>query len=362
MSKTLLESGFLTVDLRSFFKITSNNSTEEIPTAAGAESTSAEDNANGTSSQAPTTLDGWGKELKRRLDANRKLSSEARIPESDIESKFFKEFFNANWDEPCAKQLVLIGEPLRKLLRVVGFNPDINPILAFLRLQYVKNNLLAPGRLNLNTFRAIYNAFVNKTVVDSQFFKENNYNLIYCPDLYKKSPKEMEEYLALQKQMLSPTATEYKANSQIKNRKIFFKVFDEPDINKHIKALSELPIEKTPTAAKATLNSIDLAKAIAKNMGITNTDTTIDVKLSNDEMTALVSKLDTVDKKMAAILALSISTDSTEAKKAIASGKFNNVDMRKVVADAIQIASSMPKGRLAKKDADRLVKTLLSEI
>lgn len=315
-----------------------------------------------TSDQLPAKGDwkAWGELLKSRLAKNSSLSSETQEPEFEIELKFFKTFFEANWNEACAKQLILIGDPLKKILKKIGFDPTTNPVLAFLLLPFVNQGLLQTKLLNVNSFKAIYNAFAKKMVAYSQFEKENTYNIIYCPDLYKKPAKEIEEYLMLQKRVLSPTASVYKADDQIRNRKIFFELFAEPDMNNLIKALSDIDSTKVPIAKNATLNGIERAKALAERLGVIKA--TNEVNLNNKEMSALITKLDTVDKKLAAILALSMSTDSKEAKQAVLSGKFKDVDMHKLVAGAVQIASSISKGKLAEKDADTLVKALLSTI
>ena len=165
----LQESDFLVVDIQSLLQ---NNKTtaEQNDTSPSAE----------TSPEArPTSLEAWGELLEKRLNDNKKLSQEARKPEYEIESKFFNEFFNANWDAACAKQLILLGDTLKKIIRKLGFNEKTNPILAFIRLEVIKK-LLREKKLDINSFKVIIQACVNKEIVDSQFLGGNalKYNII----------------------------------------------------------------------------------------------------------------------------------------------------------------------------------------
>ena len=64
----------------------------------------------------------WGKELKDRLAQNNRLDADSRESEYEVEAKFFEDFFNSGWNTACAKQLISLGEPLKKILKVLGFD------------------------------------------------------------------------------------------------------------------------------------------------------------------------------------------------------------------------------------------------
>ena len=100
----------------------------------------------------------WASLLNDMLEANNKLSPEARIDEQEIESEFFEDYFsNAHqkWNSVCSKQLLSMGEPLRKVLKVLGFDPKVNPILGFLLTDFGVE-LMQEKLLNINTFKYKY--------------------------------------------------------------------------------------------------------------------------------------------------------------------------------------------------------------
>ena len=251
MSEKLFEADFLRVDLRSILS-SRQPATMETETTTDEVSSGAETNDKPGSTvkntAASATITDWGEELKNRLKANRELSREARLPEFEIESKFFKEYFEANWKDPAVvKQLMLLGEPLKKALKVLGFSRKLNPILAFLKTKFAQE-LLKTKLLNINTFKAIYNAVAKRLVADSQFVAENDYNIIYCRDLYTKSPSEMIEYLETQQSILSPTASKYTAKDLLRNRKIFLKVANGPqDPAKYVAFVNKLDATALPS-------------------------------------------------------------------------------------------------------------------
>jgi hypothetical protein len=241
MSEKLLEADFLTVDLKSTF---SRQMSDEGSASDELAATQIEIEAPENSSPQRQTSFDWGKELKNRLESNRKMSSEARQSEYEIETKFFKEFFSANWDPDCAKQLMLMGEPLRKALKVLGFDKRVNPILGFISIKYVQEKLIKTKLLNVNTFKAIYNAVAKKLVADSEFLKANDYNIIYCQDLYKKPLTDIEKYLKAQSTILKTSLDTYTADRQLFNKKVFV----------YIPKVKELDPEKRAKLIKKATN------------------------------------------------------------------------------------------------------------
>ena len=360
MSERLFESDFLAVDLRSILQSANEKSTATTSPEVAADAKSAP-----ASNSLPDNMADCTQILKDRLADNSKLGPEARKPESEIEIEFCKEFFKKFWDPTCAQQLILMGEALRKVLKVVGCDPNKNPLLMFLTQSGVKERLLQTKLLNVDTFKAIYNAVVKKTVAQGQFMRENPYNIIYCPDLYRKTAKEIETYLELQKQILEPSEAglNYDVNTINLNRKTFLTVpsITEPDINKRAAALKKLTSKELPSAVNAKLNSLTTAQAIYKKLSDGSQETKV-TTLASDDITALANKLNTRAKKLAAIMSLSVATNSDEAKAAALSAKFKGVTAEELQKATLEIAPIMPKGQLSKSSVNVLVSTLLSQI
>lgn len=354
----LLESDFLTVDLGSMFK----NRTDAEANSQAAES---ESEINNNEHQ----ITDWGKELENRLEANNKLSVEARESEYDIETKFFEEYFNANWKDPAvAKQLMLMGEPLKKAIKVLEFDKTINPILAFISNDYVIDVLIKTKLLNASTFKAIYNAVAQKLVAHSQFFTANDYNVIYYPGLYRKSASEMLEYLKLQNSILSSTANKYTKPALVLNKKVFLHLSEEKNFSKllaEIKAKDVRVLVQLKDKNKLInikLNDIALAKQLKVALSKSNTQKQSETNLTISSKKELVQEFNTPAKKLAAIQYIGLATDSARAKEALTSDIFNKVSGRDLSVATLAIADKIPKGMLSEKDADDLIELILGDM
>ena len=180
------------------------------------------------------------------------------------------------YDEAYAKKVVskmlTLGDPIRKAINILGFEFDLNasgkrnPLLAFLMQKSVQDELLMPGIINLSSFKALYNAVAKNTVAHSEFFErttKNDYNIIYCKELYYKTAKEIEEYLEEQSHILKPSADAYNKEDQLKNRKTFL-VLDnikETDIDRRARMIRSSDVTP-PVVQGAKLNSINLVRKI----------------------------------------------------------------------------------------------------
>ena len=365
MSKQLLESDFITIDIRSVLNNpkTAENTNSETPNKQQVTGQAS------TPQARPTNFD-WGEELKRRLEANKKMSQEARRPSYDIETKFFKEFFAANWDAECAEQLMLMGDPLRKAIKVLGFKNRINPVLGFISLSYVQKNLIKTKLLNINTFKAIYNAIANKWVADSEFFRVSTYNIIYCKDLYTKPLKEIEEYLELQSKVLEVSASVYTEELQSVNKKVFLYLpnIKELEFTKRIDKIksyednAKLPSVKSD---KSKLNSLEFAKLCVSKIAGKSLSTKVSKShLNSNGQQALAKKLDTPAKMLAAIQFISINTESEEAQKALQNDLLKTVATKNLLDATKWLASQniMPRGQLSTADANSLVLAILNNL
>lgn len=258
---------------------------------------------------------------------------------------------NGITDQNIIKKLVSFGDPLKKAIKILGENIDANgnevkrnPILAFIQQAKVQTNLIASDLVNASTFKAIYNAVAKNLVADSEFLTENSYNILYCKALYKRSTKEIEQYLTLQSRILSPSAKSYSGELQLKNRKIF---------------LENTGGETPPTVQTAEkLNNLTLAMKLA---GVSTNENT-KVHRNSEELDKIVSKLTDIQSKFAAILSLSTSTKSTEAKRALSDSIFNNVSKEQTIEAFVKLSTSnvLPKGELQTDDADALVQKILN--
>lgn len=225
----LFEADFLSVDLKSLIQksngaaasgtqtggtASTGGSTAQSSAKAGGAQTGAKLKSgqstaadSGSTKKKPNNYD-WEKDLNDRHAANNQAAPENRRPAYEIEQEFWTEYFTNGWGEQLAKVLLNFGTQLQKDIKALGLKKKSNPIVAFLKLKYVKTKLL-PKLLNSHTYLGLRKAISKNWTADVEFCKANNYNLIYCPDLYTKSPAEIEKYLELQKQTLPPnTATQ----------------------------------------------------------------------------------------------------------------------------------------------------------
>ena len=356
MAEKLLESDFLTVDIQSLFN---NNQIQD-------EAQATEDNAVGSNQEQdtlPTQYDwaAWGEELKHRLEANKSMSSEAQWTELEVETKFFKDFFMVNWGQTYVEPLESLGLLFKKALKVLGFNPKNeaggNPILGFVCQDFAKR-LLSSGQLNANTFKALYNAVAKKLVADSEFFAQNNYNIIYCEDLYKKSAAEMEKYLTLQSKILSVNVKQYTAALLTENKKIFLYIKDIAEQNNVKRAeLIKNTTAVVDTVSGATLNNLELAEMLSGKVSSGK-------PLSDNEQNAISSKLDSTAKILAALLSLGISTGNPAVKTALDRPEFAKLGAREIMEATMAIASAdiLPKGQLSDDAVTELVVKLLKKL
>lgn len=374
MSEKLLEADFLTVDLKAITK--KSDPAKVTPKKVAKGSVTPEAQANKLSKAPKQPMVNWGKELKKRLDTNKTLDADARETEYDIELAFFNEFFEAYWGPKSAKQLMNIGAPLRQALKALGgFDEKVNPILGFINNNYVREALIKTGLLNVNTYKAIHAAIARKLVAGSQLFSDNNYNIIYCKDLYTKSASDMLKYLELQKSILKPNAESYSPKDLAQNRRVFFAIKDEVvqlapearnDLNKRAAALKNLKSDQLSSAKdpEVKLNSLELANIIENGASGTSGEKQEKVHMTSQSQNNLASKLVRPSEILAAIMHLSTTTNSLQAKKALTSKKFSNIAMHDLVKAMDRLATEdlLPKGQLRTSDADSLVNILLGKL
>ncbi len=384
MSEKLLEADFLTTNLRALFpkaqetEVPSGTPDDDEVAPTGEETTAGtpEVTPEGTPEEtAPTGLealpgkgewDKWKELLDKRISDNNKLSATEKKTEYEVESKFFREFFVENWDRSIGAKLLLLGDPLRKAIKVLGFDPTKNPILGFVKQKRVIDGLIYTGKLNVETFKAVYNAVANKLVAHSELINEkadnNEYNIIYCADLYSKPVKEMIEYLKLQSQILTVSSTEYTAEKQLENKRAFLDVGEKIAEQEETKRAKEINTKlghgDFHGVANAKLNTLSLAREVCDRVSDPKTN------LDGNGQDALVAKLATPADKYAALLALSLTTNNAAAQEALENPIFAGLssDVKLKAVMTLSAKGIMPKGQLNKTDADSLVAKIIASM
>lgn len=355
----LQESAFLTVNLQTLFEPlqdqTDSKTTKSSPDTGVAKDTG-----------EATKID-WEKKLKQQVEANKALSAEARRPDHEIEKELFFAFFKANWGEELAKLLINIGPKLRHAIKILGFKKQTNPILAFLSLSYVKNNLIQTELLNTNTFEVIYESVANKWIVDSEFYKANNYNIIYCKDFYKKSQADMISYIKLQQNILATSAEIYSVSDQEKNRRafLFFNKNTEKELGARAKKQLELVYNRLPSMRdnKALLNPLDLVKTILGVHEESSENTKTSNKLTGAKAVQVIeNKVKTPAQAMALLQFISTATGNEKAFTALTNKVFREVSLVDLMKASKQIMGLTTKIKFTSAMADILADRLVNKI
>jgi hypothetical protein len=359
MSK-LLESEFLAVNLSSVLKTQSSFREIELATKS--------DQQKSAQKRDLHQISDWSKELKDRLAANSQLSSEQQKSDYEIETDFFEDFFKElAWDDECAKQLLSLGEPLRKAIKVLGFDKNVNPILGFLVEDVVVRNLIQTKYLNINTFKAIYNAIAKNLVANSEFFKVNDYNIIYCQDLYKRSASEMEKYLIVQKSILNPSADAYTATDQRNNKLVFFYLEDvnEPDLEKRKVAIKNLPEDvelPNATDTNTILNNIELVNKLSGSSSGSRVKADIKPEKQKSGIAELSNSITNAAEAFAVLQQLSITTDVPEVVAAMQHDSFKSLGVSDIIKATANIKPKIKRTRLSDDEVKSFIKLVLSRL
>lgn len=143
----------------------------------------------------------------------------SRKSKGEAELEFFNAFFGCYWSKNVTTKL-LQNHLLQSDIKALGFDPLINPILAFFLNPFTKE-LLENGLLDKIKYKAIHNAVANHLMAESEYVKENNYNILYCLDLYNKTAADIETYLTYQESILIPSMKKYDDKTKARNIQIF---------------------------------------------------------------------------------------------------------------------------------------------
>lgn len=354
---------FLTVNLKSV--LNKQKSLLDAGRAANNKADSTKQTPNAAEEQEAdlSKISDWEKELNDRLAKNQAVDAKARKSDYAVEAKFFEDYFKTNWEPDCAKQLLSLGDPLKKAIKVLKFNRKVNPILGFISNKYVIDKLIKTQLLDENTFKAIYSAVSKRLVAQSEFMTSNDSNIIYCQDLYRRSAAEIEKYLELQSQILKPSANAYTAEDIEKNKKVFFYI-KEVKAQGNVSALPAGAVLPSAKQASTKMNSLALAKALAgvakEDIGTNNNKGNIG---STGATAALAKKLSSNPAHaFAAIQYLNAITDIPEAAKALKHEAFKSIPITDLISASAAVAKAMKNTELSDAEAKQFIETLLNRL
>ena len=343
---------FMTIDISSMFgNQEASNETKPNSTEDNNEKTATANNK--PESKKPASKVDWSKELKKRLDDNRALDPEARESEYNIEAGFWQDFFKANWPEDIAELLdIVIGEQLKKDIKVLGFKKQTNPIIAFLKLSYVQKELIKTRLINNNTYKAIHNAVAKQYIADSEFFKASDYNIIYCKDLYSKSVSDIEAYLKIQKTILPTNISEYTVDRQNRNKSIFLEVGKKSVKQKGVTLKSLKEVQK--------LTGVSVEEVSNKNEkeGTTSEQEEKGVNLDASELVAFIGN--SPAKTAAALQFIGMTSKHPKAFSALK--RLGNIPMEALASAASEVAKKFSNVKINAKSAENYINLIVNKV
>lgn len=276
----------------------------------------------------------------------------SRKSKDEAELEFFNAFFNCYWSKNVTTKL-LQNHLLQSDIKALGFDPLLNPILAFFLNPFTKE-LLENGLLDKIKYKAIHNSVAKHLMAESEYVKENNYNILYCLDLYNKSAADIETYLTYQKSILIPSMKKYDNKTKARNVQIFLANGSE-DMK----------------SANAKLNALeDIQELIEKFTGQPlrtsreNNESKQDNSNSHDNFVQLVNKLQSKAEVVAFLQYIGISAGFNVVKKYIT--KFSDGVVTKDILDATDTISKLTleylgSKRLTKSEAEELLGIILEK-
>ncbi len=283
----------------------------------------------------PKTLN-WQQELSDRLEANRRVTPDLQKPISEVEKKFWIDCFVSLWPEELCPYLDSLGEYFKEDLLKWGFSKNINPMVAFLDQGYVQNKLLKTKKLNKNSYKALHNVILNKCFALKEFAKSNDYNILYSPALYEKSPADIYKYFLMQKYILDPNTSQYSQKTQHLNKRIFIQMLKNSslEVSKAVGQISKIAedkVSKVSVKTSAKLNNLDLITEYLKQLGTESREAAKPATASDDEIYDIVSDIKKAED--AAALITFIAGKTTTQKDALKVANFANKVFKDIPAN-----------------------------
>ena len=340
MSERLIESEYFTIDLRSLFKKDDEDtSTEDTPAETTTTETDKKEPTNevhdtGATDEAENTEEtgktqkpekkvkiDWAKELDRRISENEALDPETREDEGVIEKKFWEDYFadETIWEPEVAEMLKDI-KLLQRDIKALGFDRKRNALLAFCKNKWVQKNIIKAGLLDSTRYTVLHNAVSKpRMIADTELMTPSRYNIIYCRDLYRKHPKDMETYLRYQQKSLPPNATVYTEETQDKNIRIFLALGnkDMKSAKAKLNKLKEVELLLGKNGYSSDIEDEAITGSRSSNGAPSGSSTSKTDKLGRSEFLSLIGKLKTVPQCQAFLQYLSMNTNNKEVAKAL---------------------------------------------
>lgn len=354
----LLEADIMTVNIPALFKAQKEQA-EGDTQEASMETDAVSDPADAADLENVTD---WGEVLKKRLARNAKRSEDARIPESEVRDKFWKDFFRKTpgWNKTAKNNLFKMAL-FRADMEQLGFVKTKNPIYAFVSSEYVQEELIATGLLNDNTYQVIHNIVAKKLLPYSEFAAtKNDYNIIYCRDLYRKPVSDMMTYLTKQASILTKNVAYYDEERQELNIRTFLKIGNTSVLAPEAKLNNLSSVDKTMASAgiKATTGKED-----------SETSSKRSTSPSRADLVAVVKKLLELDKSGSFLFAglqfVGMKTGSSEVNKALAelvNNKKVQVSVESIVAASNKIASIKELAEISADEVSDFVDLVKTEL
>jgi hypothetical protein len=208
--------------------------------------------------------------------------------------------------------------------------------------------MLLADLINSQTYKAIHNAVARRYMADSEFVKQNNYNILYCLDLYKgKTAKDIEEYLAQQKKVLNPSAPAYNAKTLAKNVKIFLKngytsVLDDGAELNDLDDIEEL------LGTSETSGGTDSDKKGSGSTASSDDAKQGKAKVDREDIKDIVRKLTDDAHLIAALQFIAVNTNNKVANQALTnnSKKLSGISAKDLVIASAEVATILRKVKL----------------
>lgn len=332
--------------------------------------------AGGQQPAAKKTKIDWSTELQKRLEANRALSKDARVNDSEIEDKFWMEFYTEVFGD-LAKEVNNIRQ-LKLDIKKLGYKKKDNPILAFLAQAYVKKTFIQAGLINNNTYDVLRLMFGKRLVADSEMLAKNNYNIIYCLDFWKKSTEEMKQYLELQKNVLSTNAKVYTQSIQERNIRTFLppkcssmtsgsatlnsirEVQRTLNLGKNQLTRDQGTGQSTSKSANGGIDTLD--GQTSKGEGQATAENPVSTSEELTSAVAKVSSIGTVAAFASALQYIAFTTGSKTAAAALGEKAFSSVSVKDLSTHSASIQNVLKGLKFGSQESlEAFIKALISE-
>ena len=306
MSQTLLESDYLLINLSKF-----NKKTSPTDEPGQGEEASGEPASQGTDKPTKRGGNGTSKPRAKKVDWSKERESRFGTG-GEPDNAFWEEFFTTEFKDPNVAKALLGIDKLRDDILLLGFTKQKNALLAFLHLNYIQKNVIQAGLLTKGAYMAVRNTYAKKLIAASELTAINDYNIVFCVDLFRKTPTEIQEYLKAQSLILKPNVRVYTEDTQDLNKSIFLTAGDKAT-NKPSATLKKLSVINKAISSAGD-GDIDIS---SEDTGAEETSKANETESKSANMYGLLPSLTTKEATMVTMQYLFMSTAAKAAKQAL---------------------------------------------